>query len=68
MFDPEESQEKEEEVRTEAQELLFIENLVGMTITEARYSQEDGVMLEFDGRIRFKSCCPHSSFYTRRIN
>ena len=56
-----------QERRTEEQELLFVESLVGMTITSASYSEESGLMLEFDNRIRLRSRCPHSSFYKRRI-
>jgi hypothetical protein len=48
-------------------ENLFAKNLIGMTITDASFSFEQGYMIELDGRIRFRSCCEHAAFFRRTV-
>jgi hypothetical protein len=67
MINSEENNQETEETRTEEQEQEFINSLVGMSITAASFSIEEGYMIEFDHCLRFRSCCPHSSFFKRRI-
>jgi hypothetical protein len=67
MINSEENNQATEECRTEEDEQKFLNSLIGMTITAASFSSEEGYMIEFDHRLRFRSCCPHSSFFRRTI-
>lgn len=51
----------------EKQESEFAETLVGMKVTAAAFSLQDGYMIEFDDRIRFRTCCAHGRFLRRVI-
>jgi|GEM_PF-3888368 hypothetical protein len=66
-MDVREETKAKEECRTEAQEQEFAKTLVGMTVTGTSFSIEDGYMIEFNHMIRFRSCCPHSAVYKRRV-
>ena len=59
---------EEQKHNTVAEEIDFARSLVGLQVTDASFSLEDGYMIEFDNRYRFRTCCAHGTFYRRRTH
>lgn len=52
---------------TEEEEQSYAKKLIGLTVTDATFSLEAGYMIEFDHRVRFRTCCEHAAFFRRVI-
>lgn len=64
MNDPIE-QTQPEGCETEEQENDLIQQLKGLTVTDASYSDNDGYMIELDHRFQIRSCSSHTSIFRR---
>ena len=67
MADQNEDQGITYHTKFERKEKRRMKSMVGMVVTAASFTEEDGYMIEFDHQFKLRSCCPHTIWLRRRV-